>query len=64
MKLSESIIKEQISDRGWTLRFFAETLMGMTRQGFDQMFDRESTKIATINKMAGILNVDPKTLLE
>lgn len=62
MNLNTEKIKKEIKRNDWTIYEFAEKL-GMSFQSIYWIFSHKSTRLSTINKMAKVLELDPKDLL-
>ena len=62
MQLNVQKIEEERNRLGMKKIYFAGHL-GLNISAYGKMLRKKSTALSTINKIAGILNLDPKDLL-
>ena len=62
IKLNSKLIKAEMVRQSMTYREFAKRL-GMTESAIVLFLQKETTTIKTINKIAMVLNANPKDLL-
>ena len=62
MKVNSNKILNEIKRLGWSQAKLADKV-GVTRQAIDYILKAKVTKIATLNKIGRVLELDPKDLL-
>jgi len=62
MKINTEKIKKELARRGWSKNHFA-LKCDMTRQAFEYILKARTTTFSTLDKIAKVLEFEPKDLL-
>jgi len=63
MKINSAKIKSELKRRGWRQKELAQYIR-MSPQAISMLLKRKTSRIATINKIAKVFEVDGKDLLQ